>query len=304
MPHPTWYIAGVGALGTVLATHLVKQTIPLKLILKDEMQLATYQVSGLTLLTPNKTMSCHPKALCINQINEPIDYLICCVKAYDVTSLLLQLKAHLTSQSIIILIHNGLGVLEEIDKHLPHLRIVSAISTIGAYLEEPFKARAFLKGKFSLGCTRKELTLDEIQVISSLFEKTKLRYQWESDISPLLWEKFALNCSINILTALFSCKNKDILKHPKHLEGLTAEIAAVLSAYGVLMTKQDLLAKIHTLMEEVGDNYSSMYKDIQQKRPTELPYLNHYLVKLAKNKNIPTPCHFELLREFNTINYL
>lgn len=301
MQYPTWHIAGIGALGSVLATHFDQQTIPLKLILKNETQFAAYQLSGLTLLTQNKEMSCHPTAVRLNQINEPIDYLICCVKAYDVTPLLLQLKAHLTSQSIIILIHNGLGVLEEIDKHLPHLRIISAISTMGAYLEEPFKVRAFLEGKFSLGCTRGELTLDEIQTISSLFDQAKLRYQWESDITSRLWEKFALNCSINLLTALFSCKNRDILNDPKLLEELTAEVAEVLSAYGILMTKQDLLAKIYTLMEQVGDNYSSMYKDIQHKRPTELPYLNSYLVKLAENKNIPTPCHLRLLNQFNRL---
>ena len=223
--------------------------------------------------------------------------MLCCVKAYDTTKLLLQLSHRLNEQSIIILIHNGLGVAEEIKTKLPQLRIISGITTMGAYLEKPFTVRAFLDGKIHLGAVVGQFTTHEIETICVAFQTAKLPYQWEDNISNMMWEKFALNCSINILTAVFNCKNGDLFMHVELLKKMTQEVAEVLSAYGFSMSADNLFLKVTHLLNKVANNYSSMYNDVKNKKPTELEYLNNHLIKLAQQKNIATPVNIEISQQ-------
>ncbi len=298
-PHPTWYIAGIGALGSVLAGHIEHSGHAVQLVLKNEHQLCAYQQAKLTVLSDDNPLTCHPPACHIDELNHtPIHYLLSCVKAHDITTLLMRLQCYLTEKSIIVLIHNGLGVIEEIKTQWPHLRLIAGVSTVGAYLEKPFVVRAFLEGAFYLGGVHGEFSKDEIKTLCMTFKDAKLPALWEDNIYPMMWEKFALNCSINILTALFRCKNGDLLLDVEPLKKLTAEVAEVVTAYGMNMTASHLFLKVTQLLQRVAGNYSSMYGDVQMNKPTELPYLNEHLIKLAKQKNIATPFNLELLTQF------
>ncbi|AHE68096.1 2-dehydropantoate 2-reductase [Legionella oakridgensis ATCC 33761 = DSM 21215] len=217
---------------------------------------------------------------------------------YDITNLLIRLKNNLNAKSIILLIHNGLGVLNEIKKHLPQLRVISGVSTVGAYLEKAFTVRAFLNGKFYLGQGIGKFTPNETKTICAAFAAAALPYQWLDNIQPILWEKFAINCSINLLTALLGCKNGALLSHQKILKQLTSEAAQVLCAYGVNMSADDLFCKVIDVIEGTADNYSSMYKDVENNKQTEIYYLNERLMTLAHQKELVTPTHSELLNKF------
>ncbi len=298
IPDSKWHIAGIGAMGTLVASSFEEQSV--HLILKDERQLAAYQDAQLTVTTDTGTHTSRPKAINIENIgNEVIHTLICCVKAYDVTQLLMRLKPNLTTNSIIILMHNGLGVLDEIMTQLPQSRIIFGISTLGAYLEKPFSVRAFLQGNIYLGSLMGQFTSDEINTIRSTFQATDLPYAWDENIHSRMWEKFAINCSINLLTALYTCKNGDLRFHDEALTKITHEVAQVVSAYGFYITPAELLVRVTNVLTITADNYSSMYKDVQNKKPTELYYLNEYLLKLAQQKNIATPFNAELLKQFH-----
>lgn len=298
---PIWHIAGIGALGSLLASRFCHNGRIVKLILKNPDQLAAYEKNPLTVISEQSLVSCHPEAIDIDHLgSEPIHYLICCVKAYDTTTLLMRLKSNLTQDSIIILIHNGLGVLDEIKTHLPQLRIIAGISTIGAYLEKPYTARAFLEGKLHLGSAIGKFTTNEMKMMCTTLETAQLPVQWEDNIHSIMWDKFAVNCSVNILTALFTCKNGELLTQVELLKKMTLEVTQVLSAYGMNMSADELYNKVTRVIRITADNYSSMYNDVQRNKPTELPYLNEYLVKLAQQKKVATPFNIELLNQFYT----
>lgn len=299
--HPIWHIAGIGAIGTLVAGKFYQGGVDAHLILKNEQQLAAYQDCGLTILTDQTVINSYPSAIELERFaTEPIQYLLCCVKAYDVTQLLMRLRHNLNAQSVIILIHNGLGVLDEIKAHLPQLRIISGISTVGAYLEKKYTARSFLNGKFYLGQAAGSFSPQEIKTISTAFDEARLPFQWEDDIHSIIWEKFAVNCSINMLTALFTCKNGDLLHHEELLQKITYEIAQVSEAYGFHLSAADLFHRVKLVIQNTADNYSSMYKDVQNNKQTEIHYLNEHLIKLAQLKTITVPLNSILLKEFHT----
>lgn len=295
-----WHIAGIGAVGTIIATNFCRANLPVQLILKNEKQLAEYQQSQLTITTDTYNYTCHPQATSASSLHEPIDRLICCTKAYHVSPLLDSLQANLTEESIIILLHNGVGVLDEVRTKWPHLRIISGITTLGGYLEKPYAVQAFLKGSVSLGSTVGNFSKEDIRIVEAAFIQSGLTCVWAEDIQELIWDKFAINCSINILTAVFNCKNGELIKHTKLVQQLTKEIALVLSSYNVPMDAALLFERACKVIENTAQNYSSTFQDVKFKRLTEMDYLNGRLMLLAKQKEIEIPLTEKLLAVFYT----
>lgn len=295
-----WVIAGIGAIGGLLAAHFHQSGLQTRLILKDNNALKQYKASSLSILSQREAITCQPEAIDLEHIAPtPIKNLISCVKAYDTAPLLQRLKSHLNEDSRIILIHNGLGVVEEIKAQRRDLRIVSGISTLGAYKEKPFRIKAFLEGCLTLGASLGHFNDKDIKEICAAFAKSGLPYQWTDNIHDLAWEKFAINCSINVLTVMFNCRNAGLLAHKEPLRRMTFEIAQVLAAYGLRLSADDLLSSVIDVIDMTGDNYSSMYKDVQCCRPTELPYLNERLIQLAGQKNMDLPFNREMVKRFH-----
>lgn len=299
MKTSVWTIAGAGAMGSLFASHFCEAGLEVQLLLKNKDQLNAYKNNALTLHSGNHTITHHPKAIIKEQLqNQSIDHLLCCVKAFDALPLLLQLKHHLHEKSIIILLHNGMGVLDEIPLQWPELRIISGISTLGAYLEKPFTVRASLQGHCVLGPGLGSFSDMEIAEVCASFQKAKLPYQWDNSIRTRIFEKFAVNCCINMLTALFNCKNGDLMTHHHALKQLATEISLVVSSYGMDLSPEEILRMTLEILERTAENYSSMYHDMQRGQQTEIAYLNEYLTHLAQQKRIETPFNDALLHQF------
>ncbi len=295
------YIAGIGAFGSLIAGYFSHAGIETRLILKNSDSLANYEQYGLEIISPDETFKVHPQAHDVQQLQGNIDLLIVCVKAFDVTNLLLSLKKHLSENSLIILQHNGLGVLEEIDKALPTLRVISGVSTLGAHKLQAFKVKVFLSGNLHFGPVRGQFTPREISNFCHILDDSKLPYTWDEQINFRLWEKFAINCSINLLTVLFNCRNKNLLQHESLLDTLTFEISKVLKAHAVEMPHESLLRTVKKVIVGTGENYSSMHQDAHHHRQTELKYLNEYLVELGRQVNVLTPVNDELIVKFKSM---
>ncbi|WP_158617434.1 ketopantoate reductase family protein [Legionella sp. km772] len=299
--NPLWYIAGIGAVGSIIAASFCRGEQSVRLLLKNQQQLDSYQQSKLMMISEQFSYQCHPDAYLHSSVCEPINYLICCTKAYDVLPLVKSLAHALDEESIVLLIHNGMGVIEEVSKELPHLRIISGITYIGGYVEKPYLVRAFLNNRFYLGASVGQFTPAEITLVEHAFRASSLACEWTDSIGNLIWNKFAINCSINLLTVLFNCKNGLLIQHEKLLKQLSQEISSVLQAYGQIISADELFETIKTTIKNTAENYSSMYKDINNKRLTEIHYLNERLVELAEQKNIPAPLTSQLLTQFYTL---
>jgi len=299
---PTLFtIVGIGAIGGLISGQFFRNNCPITLLLKNDIQLNDYKRSGLTLIHPQEKFTCYPNAININNVQDRIKHLIVCVKAHEIMNVLNILKQNLTEQSLIILIHNGLGILDEIKKTFPHLRIIIGISNLAAYYESPFIVRCFMKDKLYLGTSQGSFTENEIKEIKNTFKRAKIHFSWTNNIKFAAWKKFSINCTINILSALYYCKYGELLKHKIMLENLTREIASVLRAYGIKLSPKNLFKAVVSLLIINSESYSSMLQDVKRGRQTELPYLNLYLIKLAKQKNISVPLNLKLIKEFNEL---
>jgi 2-dehydropantoate 2-reductase len=275
---------------------------PHLLLLKNDQQLLRYKKSGLTI--NNYSHNYPAEAINIKNLNKHIKTIIICVKAYDTIKILDDLKNNIDKNSIIILIHNGMGIYEIIQSRFPKLRIISCVSYLSAHINPQFNVDYYLGGKLYLGPMFGIFTNQEIEHIKKIFHNAKIDIEWRDPIMPALWKKFAINCCLNILTAYYMCKTGDLLNHLADLEKISAEVSQVLNAYNINISKDYLLNNTLNLINKISDGYSSTYQDIKNSKQTELSYLNIYLIKLAQEKNINLEFNSYLIRELRNRNVI
>ncbi|WP_423409951.1 2-dehydropantoate 2-reductase [Heyndrickxia sp. MSNUG] len=110
----------------------------------------------------------------------------------------------------------------------------------------------------------------------------------EDDYESMLIKKLVVNSVINPLTAILNVKNGDLIKNPYYkgiFVNLFDECAQVLE----LHNKEDYFENLLNVCKKTAENYSSMYKDLENGRKTEIDAILGYLLEEAARKNIKAP---------------
>jgi len=119
----------------------------------------------------------------------------------------------------------------------------------------------------------------------------------EDSPEHLEWRKGAWNASMNALLALADAQNGELLT-PGLLQdefaALLRESQDVARADGVVLDARDQKL-IWESINRTRTNWNSMHGDLRSGRPTELPFLNRWLVARARTLDLPVPAHERVL---------
>ncbi|PGG97313.1 hypothetical protein AJ79_09244 [Helicocarpus griseus UAMH5409] len=119
-------------------------------------------------------------------------------------------------------------------------------------------------------------------------------------------EKLAVNCVINPLTVVFDCLNGDLLYNyyvSRMQRMLLLEISAVICALPEMQGVPGIEARfaperLRTLavsvMANTASNTSSMLQDVRRQNPTEIRYINGYIVKRGEKLGIRCALNYML----------
>lgn len=116
-----------------------------------------------------------------------------------------------------------------------------------------------------------------------------------NDMTLLLWRKLAANCVINPITALLQCRNGAIVDQDLYIQmapHIIQELANV--AMHEELPTDALTTFVDQVIQGTLENKSSMFQDILKKQTTEINYLNGYITRLGKERNVPTPANQEM----------
>lgn len=239
------------------------------------------------------------------------ELIIVCVKAMQVKDALVPLLPLIRHQTPIILLHNGMGSTDDIRAALEDHAIYLATTTHAALKPNKQHVLHTGQGQTHIGRYQKnssqlqkpvQQTEQESQWIEALNQALP-QTLWHSNIMHALWNKLAINCAINPLTALLNCKNGHLAdeKHQPQLDSVLYEIAQVLQSQGLNQTYESLKQTVLQVITATQDNYSSMHQDITHHRQTEIDFINAYLVKVAKKSNISTPINQSLVEKIKRL---
>lgn len=218
------------------------------------------------------------------------DLLILPVKAYQVLPVLNQLKPFIQANHIIVLLHNGMGTIEQVRHALPLNPLIAATTSYGVFKPDANTLVETGLGQTHLGwlgTVDNRLKQSIEPILSALLPPST----WHQDISLALWKKLAINAVINPLTAINNVKNGELadIKYRANILDICFEIAKVMSALGYLVDSAELVENVQQVITATSNNYSSMHQDIHNQRCTEIEFINGYVVKMAERLKIEVP---------------
>jgi 2-dehydropantoate 2-reductase len=281
-----WYVLGVGALGTLLAASLLRAGL-------DCRPLTHRATSERRVFIDNgqrTELTLQPLAW---QDGNSIARLLICCKAWALEDATRAALPCLRDDALVIACANGMGFDTTPRALLGERPLLRAVSTEAALRQDRIHVR-----RTGAGTTRVGNPADA--ACPGWFHDSLGRVPgvaWEADIDAALWRKFAINCVINPLTATRHCLNGDLLAAPYRsaLETLCEETEQVLRASGRWHDEAPLLAAVEAVCHATAANQSSMRRDHDAGRRTEVEYLNGHLVTLAAAHGIDVPMHRDLV---------
>lgn len=301
-----WHILGAGAMGCIFADYLAQSRRDPVLLLRNQSnsdsdasaQQITIERSGQRHHRVVKTSAC--------EAPQPISHLLITTKAYDVLDAVSSVASRLTPDAQLVLLVNGLGLREALLANHPDLQLYMATTTEGAYRLDQYRVKHAGIGITRLG----KPDHDQPPTWFKSWPGGAAHCQWESDIESALWQKLAINCAINPLTAINRCHNGQLTSTDNLTEKvrhLCREIALVSRAAGYAEIADSLYERVCEVIRTTAENRSSMLQDVLAGRRTEAQYISGHLQKIARQHSIATPRHdalYEKLREYDSSAYL
>ena len=294
-----WAILGAGAIGGLWASDFCRAQFNVELLIRNADQLALYRSKGLTLIKNGETTNYRPHLLSLtSQPGPAISHLLVTTKAHQTLNALKQVKHRLAAKSQVLLLQNGLGNHKAAKELLPDSVIFCGITTEGAHRTTPNTIVHAGNGETWIGSLNKPLTaLTQFKTLKHINPNCF----WSNDITPRLWQKFAVNCAINGLTVTHQCKNGGLLQKTEayeQLKQITAEIENILTLKKIVLPSS-LLEISKKVLKQTAHNTSSMLQDFNAGQTLELDYLNHYLSQEASKLGLSLPHNNALTQRIN-----
>jgi 2-dehydropantoate 2-reductase len=213
----------------------------------------------------------------------PETLLIVTTKAYDVAPSLQAIQAIIRNDTVVLLLQNGLGIIELAKQVLKDKGVVvRGLTTMAAETLGPGHIKTW-RGETILGSD------EASKRIAQLFNEASLQVRVSDMFEKELWKKLVMNCVINPLTAILRVRNKEIgvttLAPIRH--AIARECIAISAVEGVELGL-DLISDIDRAIPHYT-NRSSMYQDVIRGKQTEINFINGKVVELGKHHHIPTP---------------
>lgn len=279
------FIVGAGSVGSFLAARLFSQA-SVTLIARE--RIASCWQDGVKLVGSEERHVPVPVVPWSKIQSFPDNsFIFLTNKIFSFEEVFTELSERVSRGCSIVLCQNGLGVMEEARLFFPQGDFVRAVCWLGVRLETPPFVRVAGVDGVEFG------SATDLKILMRFFDQSNLPTVWSSDIKLLEWKKALWNVSANGLCALAGVKNGEVLENPllrPLFEGLLDEAIQVAAAEGVKLTVEDRERVIQATLK-TKNNFNSTYQDLKANRPTEMPWLNGALVKMAQKHRIPVPRH-------------
>ena len=228
----------------------------------------------------------------LNQIESP-DLVLFAVKSYDTAEVCQNLRPALAVNSVVLELQNGVDRAEEIDHLLGSLdNVLAGTVYMEVRMESPGVIQ-YLSGarRIVFGEVNQPIT-SRVAQIRDTFIAAGINAEAYDDVSLELWRKFLLVCAANSLTALTKSPFGDIIGFPpgrQLVSDIISEAVTVGRHLGVNLGL-DIVEKSMAFLDSMGPNLrSSMLRDIELNRLTEMDALNGYVVRQAEKFGLDVP---------------
>ncbi|MBM4764033.1 2-dehydropantoate 2-reductase [Bacillus sp. B15-48] len=276
-------IIGGGSIGLLYSFYLNK-THEVTLYTRTDEQANLLNEEGIQLVDGGLTTRQMVTARSIEEWEGKEEITVITVKEYQLSSLMPLITEQINEDGCLFFLQNGMG----------HLKRIAKLKWNHIYVGSVEHGAAKMNGNTVAhnghGVTRCAVYQGSATQLKKLINTTTsdFSFAFEQDYHEMLIRKLLVNAVINPLTATLMIPNGVLLSNPYFYElasQLFAEVATVLTIHN----KESHFEHIVAVCNKTATNRSSMLKDIEEGRKTEVDAILGYLNEVAMNNEINTP---------------
>ncbi len=275
-------IIGAGSIGLLYSYYLSKFH-HITLYTKRQDQAIAIEKNGVSLHRGEDTL--FSKDLNATDTSDYAEsFLIVTVKQYQLEEIIM--KFNTMEPKTILFIQNGMGHLEhmsQLKQHQVYLGVVEHGSL--KISDTSVRHTGIGRTKYARYPSHSEESKDLSHIF--LHEDLHFPYVYLENWEEMLKEKLIVNAIVNPLTSLLQVKNGELIKNPLFNQIGYDLYLEVISILEYEYKKETLWLHIQEICASTAENESSMYKDIQQERPTEIDAIVGFLLKNAGDRSVP-----------------
>jgi 2-dehydropantoate 2-reductase len=304
-------VAGAGAIGSLFGARLSQTGHDVTLIDGWYDHVRAINKKGLLFTDPDHQERIAVKALHLDHLGEisrPPQILLLAVKSYDTEPMLKVLAPLMNRNTWVVSCQNGINE-AAIAAAAGWHQTLGCVISFGAKLEGPGRVRQLRRnglliiGQYDGVTDKARMLLPVISAIAST--------QVTDNLLGHRWSKLALNCMGNPLLAVSGYTGQNMHQDRtarRVIVKIAAEIIQTAEAHGIRIEPiaglhpalwKDATAYLSPEVEKVLDDCgrkiggarSSMVYDIKAGRPTEIDFLNGYVVRMAEKAGLKVPAN-------------
>ena len=212
------------------------------------------------------------------------DLVLVCVKSADTEAAGRSLAGHLRGETSVLSLQNGVDNAQRLGAVTGHA-IIPVVVYVGSEMAGPGHVRHHGGGDLAIGPSAASAALAE------MLQAAGIGITIADDIDKTLWSKLIINCAFNALSAVAGISYGPMLEVEGTGDVVTRavqEAVTVARACGVSIS-DDIIAHILNIPAMMPNQMSSTAQDLARGKPSEIDFLNGYVVRKGAELGIATP---------------
>ncbi len=214
------------------------------------------------------------------------------VKSPDTETAARAIAPHLAPDAVVLSLQNGVDNVERLGAQIGNV-VVPAVVYVAAEIPAPGVVRHNGRGDLVIGKLGPRQAGDALMAkLAAYLAGAKVPTRISDNVEGELWWKLTLNCAYNAVSALGRSRYGPMMAMPQVRQVMgeaVGEIIALAKAKRVRIAMPDPVDAVLRFGDSMPDAVSSTAQDIGRGRPTEIDYLNGYVVRECDARGLPAP---------------
>lgn len=224
----------------------------------------------------------------------PADLLIVTTKAYDTQSAVDSCREWAGPSTKVLTLQNGLRNLDLI-RAWKGDEAFGGTTSMGAALTSPGRIEVSGLGRTVIGGDKDP---SGARTIADALAGCGLPVEVRPNVTGEIWAKGVVNACINPVTAILRVPNGTLLESEsvtKVMAGVCRECEAISAAHDVVLPYEDMFSMVVSVARDTARNRSSMLRDVELGRRTEIREINGAFLAYADAKGLHAPLNKALV---------
>ncbi len=212
-----------------------------------------------------------------------------CVKSTDTADAGAQIKAFINPDTIVLSLQNGVDNAERLGAVLGQ-PVIPVVVYVATSMGGAGHVKHHGRGELVIGPSAQS------QVVADTLRPAGIPVEISDNADGALWSKMILNCTYNALSAITQLPYGQLVQGDgvwDVMRNALDECLAVAKADGVEVPG-DVWGAVEKIAATMSAQFSSTAQDLARGKPSEIDYLNGYIVRKGAEFGIATPTNLTL----------